>query len=87
MLLNIFYISRNITGKFSNEFRKPIWFDDCETDDELYDNNKVVGIQIFTNPLEMQKHFEHQMHEMLKSLDDFEGKFYLYIQDIFDEIY
>lgn len=59
---------------FGDEFRKPIWFDDCETDDELFDNNAVFGFQIFTNPLEMQKHFEQQMQEMLKTLDQFEGK-------------
>lgn len=56
---------------FGNEFRKPIWYDD-ESDDELFDNNKAF-MQVFTNPLEMQKHFERQMHEMLKSLGESEG--------------
>lgn len=59
---------------FGNDFRKPVWFDDCETDDELYDSKKkVFGFQIFTNPLEMQKHFEQQMEQVLKSLEQFEN--------------
>lgn len=63
---------------FGDEFRKPVWFDDCESDDELYDGNRMSAAgfhQIFTNPLEMQKHFEQQMHEVLKSLDQFDGEF------------
>lgn len=51
---------------FGNEFRKPVWFDDCESDDELSERK---GFQIFTNPMEMQKYFEQQMQEMLKSFE------------------
>lgn len=60
-----------------DEFRKPIWYDD-ESDDELFDNNKSFEhFQIFTNPLEMQKHFEQQMQEVMKSLDQFEGMHFI----------
>lgn len=34
----------------------------------------MSGFQIFTNPLEMQKHFEQQMQEVLKSLEQFDGE-------------
>lgn len=63
--------------KFGNEFRKPVWFDDCESDDELYGGNssrKAFGFQVFTNPLEMQKHFEQQVDEMMRALHQFEGE-------------
>lgn len=61
---------------FGNEFRKPVWFDDCESDDELSERK---GFQIFTNPMEMQKYFEQQMLEMLKSFEmvDESGKMIL----------
>jgi len=54
---------------FSNEFRKPVWFDDCESDDELSERK---GFQIFTNPLEMERYFQQQMQELLKSFDHFD---------------
>lgn len=57
---------------FGNEFRKPVWYDD-ESDDELFDNNKIFGVQIFTNPLEMQKYYEAQMKEMMKNFENFDG--------------
>lgn len=57
---------------FGNEFRKPVWYDE-ESDDELFDNNKIFGFQVFTNPLEIQKYYEAQMQEMFKSMKDFEG--------------
>lgn len=72
-LHNFNFFFRQPQPNFGDEFRKPIWIDDCETDDELFDSNKIFGLQIFTNPLEMQKHFEQQMQEMLKSLDHYEG--------------
>lgn len=59
---------------FGNEFRKPVWYDE-ESDDELFDNNKIFGYQVFTNPLEIEKYYEAQMQEMLKSLNEFEGTF------------
>lgn len=59
---------------FGNEFRKPVWFDDCESDDELSERK---GFQIFTNPMEMQKYFEQQMieqmQEILKSVEIFDS--------------
>lgn len=57
---------------FGNDFKKPIWYDD-ESDDELFDNNKVFGFQVFTNPLEIQKYHEQQMKQMLKAIEQFEG--------------
>ncbi|KAJ6647633.1 hypothetical protein Bhyg_02856 [Pseudolycoriella hygida] len=51
---------------FGNEFRKPVWFDDCESDDELSERK---GFQMFTNPMEIQKYFEQQIEEMLNSFE------------------
>uniref|UniRef100_A0A023ENB7 Uncharacterized protein n=1 Tax=Aedes albopictus TaxID=7160 RepID=A0A023ENB7_AEDAL len=53
-----------------DEFRKPIWVEEYDSDDDLFDNQKIFGVQIFTNPLEIQKHFEHQIQEMMKSLEE-----------------
>lgn len=72
-VFDLVYFCRKKTD-FGDEFRKPIWYDD-ESDDELFDNNKSFGFQIFTNPLELQKHYEHQMQEIIKSLADFEGEY------------
>lgn len=55
-----------------DEFRKPIWVEEYDSDDDLFDNQKVFGVQIFTNPLEIQKHFEHQIQEMMKSLEEYD---------------
>lgn len=55
-----------------NEFRKPVWYEE-ESDDELFDNNKVFGFQVFTNPLEIQKYYEAQMRQMFKSMNEFES--------------
>lgn len=56
-------------------FRKPIWYDD-ESDDELFDNHKSFKhFHVFTNPMEMQKHFEQQMQEIMKTVDQFNGKY------------
>lgn len=57
-----------------DEFRKPIWVEEYDSDDDLFDNQKIYGVQIFTNPLEIQKHFEHQIQEMMKSLEEYDGK-------------
>lgn len=55
-----------------------MWIDDCESDDELYGGNNsskvFAGFQVFTNPLEMQRHFEQQVDEMMRSLHHFEGE-------------
>jgi hypothetical protein len=62
----------------ADEFRKPIWTEgyDTDDDDELFENNsKMFGFQMFTNPLELQKHFDKQMLEMLKALEE-EGKYF-----------
>lgn len=58
---------------FGNDFRKPLWYDE-ESDDELFDNNKMFGFQVFTNPLEMQKYHEQQLQSMLKAFEQFDGK-------------
>lgn len=58
-----------------DEFRKPIWVEEYDSDDDLFDNQKIFGVQIFTNPLEIQKHFEHQIQEMMKSLEEYDDTF------------
>ncbi|XP_053959686.1 uncharacterized protein LOC128864180 [Anastrepha ludens] len=60
-----------VTAK--DEFRKPQWFEEAETDDELFDDNRKFAFQIFTNPLELQKHFERQMQQILEAVSEFEG--------------
>ncbi|XP_058823231.1 uncharacterized protein LOC131684402 [Topomyia yanbarensis] len=55
-----------------DEFRKPVWVEEYDSDDDLFDNQKIMGVQIFTNPLEIQKHFDHQIQEMMKSLEEFD---------------
>lgn len=68
--MQIFFSStRRKEPSFGNEFRKPVWYDE-ESDDELFDNNKIFGFQVFTNPLEMQKYYEAQMQEMVKSMNE-----------------
>lgn len=57
---------------FGNDFKKPLWYDE-ESDDELFDNNKVFGFQVFSNPMEIQKYHEQQMQRMLKTFEQFEG--------------
>lgn len=64
---------RSKTPSFGNDFKKPIWYDE-ESDDELFDNNKAFGFQVFTNPMEIQKYHEQQMRRMLKTIRQFEGK-------------
>lgn len=61
------------TPSFGNEFRKPVWYDE-ESDDELFDSNRKMGFQVFTNPLEMQKYYEAQMKEMFKTLEHLDGE-------------
>ncbi|XP_030383091.1 uncharacterized protein LOC115630608 [Scaptodrosophila lebanonensis] len=53
-----------------DEFRKPQWFEEAETDDELFDDDRKFAFQVFTSPLEMQKHFESQLQRLLESLND-----------------
>ncbi|XP_039950317.1 uncharacterized protein LOC126752082 [Bactrocera neohumeralis] len=55
-----------------DEFRKPQWFEEAETDDELFDDNRKFAFQIFTNPVELQKHFERQMQQILEAVSEFE---------------
>ncbi|XP_055296163.1 uncharacterized protein LOC129565370 [Sitodiplosis mosellana] len=56
---------------FGNDFKKPIWYDE-ESDDELFDNNKVFGFQVFSNPMEIQKYHEQQLQRMLKTFEQFD---------------
>ncbi|XP_055593708.1 uncharacterized protein LOC129744946 [Uranotaenia lowii] len=65
-----------------DEFRKPVWVEEYDSDDDLFDNQKIMGVQVFTNPLEMQKHFEHQIAEMMKSLEEYDDTFKAFDRDI-----
>lgn len=56
-----------------DEFRKPQWFEEAETDDELFDDDRKFAFQIFTNPMELQKHFERQMQQILEAVSEMEG--------------
>ncbi|XP_034129771.1 uncharacterized protein LOC117584777 isoform X1 [Drosophila guanche] len=60
----------DISASNKDEFRKPQWFEEAETDDELFDDNRKFAFQVFTSPLEMQKHFERQMQRLLESMDE-----------------
>lgn len=61
-------------AQFKDEFRKPTWFEDSETDDdELFDTNRKFVFQMFTSPFELQKYFDQQMHEILRSIKEHEG--------------
>uniref|UniRef100_A0A1Y9HDL3 Uncharacterized protein n=1 Tax=Anopheles funestus TaxID=62324 RepID=A0A1Y9HDL3_ANOFN len=65
-----------------DEFRKPIWVEEDDSDDELFDNRKIYGVQIFTNPIEMQKYFEQQMQEMWKSLEEYDDNAKMFDHDL-----
>lgn len=72
-----FYVYSKKPAAESDEFRKPIWYDDStDTDDDWFHNNKTVGFQVFTNPIELQKHFEHQLNEMMKTIEGEDGKIF-----------
>ncbi|XP_053672141.1 uncharacterized protein LOC128722498 [Anopheles nili] len=64
--------NRKKKATLKDEFRKPIWVEEDDSDDELFDNRKLYGMQMFTNPFEMQKHFEQQMQDMWKSFEEFD---------------
>uniref|UniRef100_A0AAG5DX19 Uncharacterized protein n=1 Tax=Anopheles atroparvus TaxID=41427 RepID=A0AAG5DX19_ANOAO len=74
--------NRKKKATLKDEFRKPIWVEEDDSDDELFDNQKIYGVQIFTNPLEMQKHFEHQLQEMWKSLEEYDENAKLFDHDL-----
>ncbi|KAH8402976.1 hypothetical protein KR222_001988 [Zaprionus bogoriensis] len=57
-----------------DEFRKPQWFEEAETDDELFDDDRKFAFQVFTSPLEMQKHFERQLQRLLESVQQSEAE-------------
>ncbi|KAL7740829.1 hypothetical protein ACLKA6_013679 [Drosophila palustris] len=57
-----------------DEFRKPQWFEEAETDDELFDDDRKFAFQVFTSPLEMQKHFERQLQRLLESVQENEAE-------------
>lgn len=59
---------------FGNDFKKPIWYDE-ESDDELFDNSKLFGFQVFSNPIEIQKYHEQQMQRMFKAFEQFDGEY------------
>ncbi|KAH8393806.1 hypothetical protein KR215_000614 [Drosophila sulfurigaster] len=56
-----------------DEFRKPQWFEEAETDDELFDDDRKFAFQVFTSPLEMQKHFERQLQRLLEAVHEDES--------------
>ncbi|XP_043644116.1 uncharacterized protein LOC122613786 isoform X2 [Drosophila teissieri] len=60
----------SVSASNKDEFRKPQWFEEAETDDELFDDDRKFAFQVFTSPLEMQKHFESQLQRLLESLND-----------------
>uniref|UniRef100_A0A182PDG0 Zinc finger CHCC-type domain-containing protein n=1 Tax=Anopheles epiroticus TaxID=199890 RepID=A0A182PDG0_9DIPT len=74
--------NRKKKSTLKDEFRKPIWVEEDDSDDELFDNRKIYGVQIFTNPIEMQKYFEQQMQEMWKSLDEYDENVKLFDHDL-----
>lgn len=51
-----------------NSSKSSAWFDDFDNFD-----NKTFGFRVFTNPGEMQKHFEEQMEEMIRMFEE-DGK-------------
>ena len=55
-----------------DNFKKPIWFDENDTDDELFDNN-IFGVHIFTIPKNIQEKLDRDMKEMLDNIEMFEG--------------
>ncbi|KAH8238130.1 hypothetical protein KR038_007793 [Drosophila bunnanda] len=60
----------SVSASNKDEFRKPQWFEEAETDDELFDDDRKFAFQVFTSPLEMQRHFERQLQRLLESLND-----------------
>ncbi|XP_041776612.1 uncharacterized protein LOC121596067 [Anopheles merus] len=74
--------NRKKKSTLKDEFRKPIWVEEDDSDDELFDNRKIYGVQIFTNPIEMQKYFEQQMQEMWKSLDEYDESVKMFDHDL-----
>ncbi|XP_035914858.1 uncharacterized protein LOC118513341 [Anopheles stephensi] len=74
--------NRKKKATLKDEFRKPIWVEEDDSDDELFDNRKIYGVQIFTNPIEMQKYFEQQMQEMWKSLEEYDDSVKLFDHDL-----
>lgn len=77
-VFGLFSFARHRDSKepsFGNEFRKPVWYDE-ESDDELFDNHRKIGFEVFTNPLELQKYYEAQMKEMFKAFENFDGKMF-----------
>lgn len=70
--INFFSLSASASNK--DEFRKPQWFEEAETDDELFDDDRKFAFQVFTSPLEMQRHFERQLQRLLESVQESEGE-------------
>lgn len=76
LFTNYYYFVCSKIPAFGNDFKKPLWYDE-ESDDELFDNNKMFGFQVFSNPMEIQKYHEQQMQSMLKSFAEFDGELIL----------
>ncbi|XP_055837044.1 uncharacterized protein LOC129905571 [Episyrphus balteatus] len=63
---------KNSSLEEKDGFRKPSWFDESDTDDELFGDNRKFVFQVFTNPMELQKHFEHQMQQIMEAVSQYE---------------
>lgn len=61
-------MKENESENRQNSTKPGAWFDDNDNFD-----NKTFGFRVFTNPGEMQKHFEEQMEEMLRMFEE-DGK-------------
>ncbi|XP_055918010.1 uncharacterized protein LOC129950187 [Eupeodes corollae] len=64
--------NKNPSLEEKDEFRKPSWFDESDTDDELFGDNRKFIFEVFTNPIEMQKHFEQQMQQIMEAVSQYE---------------
>ncbi|EDW03288.1 GH10579 [Drosophila grimshawi] len=62
--------SASASASSKDEFRKPQWFEEAETDDELFDDDRKFAFQVFTSPMEMEKHFERQLQRLLESIHE-----------------
>lgn len=73
-LTHFHFFSLSASASNKDEFRKPQWFEEAETDDELFDDDRKFAFQVFTSPLEMQRHFERQLQRLLESVQESEGE-------------
>lgn len=58
--------------QYDNQFRGPMNEDIWRESED--DNENIMGFNIFSDPLEMHRYFEHQLNEMLKSFGGMFGQ-------------